>query len=52
MFSVLFLIEIVRRSIIYKDLISRHYKVAYVPMGIDAKTVMAFIRNQKLFDAR
>lgn len=48
MFSVQFLIEIVRRSIIYQDLINRHYKVAYAPMGTDDKTFMAFIRNQSL----
>lgn len=48
MFSLQFLIEIVRRSVIYKDCINRHYKVAYAPMGIDDKTLMAFIRNRSL----
>lgn len=37
-----------RRSILYKDLINRRYKVAYGPVRIDDKTLMAFIRNQSL----
>lgn len=37
-----------KRGIIYKYLINKHFKVDYAPMGIDGKTFMAFIGNENL----
>ena len=37
-----------KRSIIYKDLINRRYKVSYASMGINDESLMAFVRNRSL----